>query len=536
MQKLRVSRLAFAAVLALSSVFSLNIAPTVHAAGANCTWTGATSLNFNTASNWSNCNSGVPTTGDNLVFDLSSLSSSPTLNNNIVSLSVANVTFQGTSSNGYYFTLSGNPLTLTGNVSAPQGAVINNNIVLAGSPTLTGPATSGILSVTGDFSGTGNITTSGWVYLDGSSTATGTYTVNTGRARLAAGMGGAGRSLTVNDAAGVIIGACSTSDFTFASPITLNGAGPTQTGSFPPGKIAVGSICMGESGADEVYAAVPKIAGQDVTLSGAMTLGADATFAGVAETTTITGGLSGNFKLDVLAQYQGKLIVNSDSNSSKSPNATYEPGTFSTSLTDSQPGNTVLVGDNAVVSIDGTRSDTTVASGGKLMGSGTVGVLDVQTGGSVAPGHSPGCLNSGDLTLAGSYDFEIGGATACTGYDQINVTGTVDVTGGTLSASIYNNYKAAVGEKYVIVNNDGSDAVTGTFAGLVEGATFAVGDGQFRISYVGGDGNDIELTVLVVPSVPNTGFALLRAHPLATLLATLTSAGALLLIARRVRA
>jgi hypothetical protein len=105
-----------------------------------------------------------------------------------------------------------------------------------------------------------------------------------------------------------------------------------------------------------------------------------------------------------------------------------------------------------------------------------------------------------------------------------------------LSASIYNNYKATVGEKYVIVNNDGSDAVTGTFAGLTEGATFAVGDGQFRISYVGGDGNDIELTVLVVPSVPNTGFALLRAHPLATLLATVTSAGALLLIARRVRA
>jgi L-aminopeptidase/D-esterase-like protein len=82
----------------------------------------------------------------------------------------------------------------------------------------------------GNFSGTGNITTSGWVYFEGSSTATGSYTINTGRARLASGMGGASRSLTVNDGAGVIIGACSTSDFTFASPITLNGAGPAQTG------------------------------------------------------------------------------------------------------------------------------------------------------------------------------------------------------------------------------------------------------------------------------------------------------------------
>jgi hypothetical protein len=348
-------------------------------------------------------------------------------------------------------------------------------------------------------------------------------------------MGGASRSLTVNDGAGVIIGACSTSDFTFASPITLNGAGPAQTGSFPPGKLAVGSICQGESGADEVYAAVPKIAGQDVTLSGAMTLGADADFAGVAETTTLTGGLSGSHKLNVLAQYSGKLVISSDSNTSQSPNATYEPGTFTTNVSDSQPTKTVFVGVNAIVTIDGARSDTTVGDGGTLNGTGTVGVLAVQAGGKVAPGHSPGCLNSGNLTLAGAYNFEVGGTTACTGYDQINVTGTVDVTGGTLSASIYNNYKASVGEKYVIINNDGADAVVGTFAGLAEGATFTVGDGQFRVSYVGGDGNDVELTVLVVPSVPNTGFALLQANPIMTLVITLMSAGALMMIARRVR-
>ena len=325
--------MAFSAVLALSSVLSLNFAPAAFAAGANCTWTGATNLNFNTASNWLNCNSTVPTTGDNLVFDISSLTSSPTLNNDIAGLSVAAITFQGTSSNGYYFTLSGNPITVSGNISAPNGAVIDNNIVLAGNPTLTGPATSGILSMTGNFSGTGNITTSGWVYLDGSSTATGTYTINAGRTRLATGMGGALRNVTVNDAAGVIIGGCTTSDFTFASPIALNGTGPAQTGLYPAGKLAVGSICMGESGADEVYAAATKNVGQDVVLSGAITLGANTTFAGAAETTTITSGLTGNFKFEMLPYYSGKLIVSSSDNTSQSPNATYEPGTFDTQLT-----------------------------------------------------------------------------------------------------------------------------------------------------------------------------------------------------------
>jgi hypothetical protein len=46
------------------------------------------------------------------------------------------------------------------------------------------------------------------------------------------------------------------------------------------------------------------------------------------------------------------------------------------------------------------------------------------------------------------------------------------------------------------------DALTGTlfpFAGLAEGATFASDGATFRISYLGGDGNDVTLTVLPEP-------------------------------------
>ena len=140
--------------------------------------------------------------------------------------------------------------------------------------------------------------------------------------------------------------------------------------------------------------------------------------------------------------------------------------------------------------------------------------------------------------MAGIYEFELKGATACTEHDQIKVTGTVTLNSTTseLRTVIVPGYTATAGQKYVIVSNDGTDAVTGTFKGLAEGATFTVGNGQFRISYVGGDGNDIELTVLTVPTAPDTGFTLLSANPALTAIVAVLGAGVLLLMARRVRA
>ena len=49
---------------------------------------------------------------------------------------------------------------------------------------------------------------------------------------------------------------------------------------------------------------------------------------------------------------------------------------------------------------------------------------------------------------------------------------------------------------FTIVDNDGSDPINGTFAGLDEGATVSADGYPFRISYVGGDGNDIVLSRL----------------------------------------
>ena len=161
-------------------------------------------------------------------------------------------------------------------------------------------------------------------------------------------------------------------------------------------------------------------------------------------------------------------------------------------------------------------STTTVNIGGTLGGSGgSVGAL-VLNGGTLAPGASPGVLNSGSATLSsGTFAIEINGTTLGSQYDQLSVTGTVNLSGATLSLSgSYLTTPVVTNDLFTILLNDSGDAITGTFAGLSEGAHAYSGFGQdYTISYVGGDGNDIVLT-----AVPEPGSAVMLVGGLATLL------------------
>src|SRR5262249_34082573 len=70
-------------------------------------------------------------------------------------------------------------------------------------------------------------------------------------------------------------------------------------------------------------------------------------------------------------------------------------------------------------------------------------------------------------------------------------------SGTTLSVSI--GYVPTPSDGFILVANDGTDAISGTFAGLPEGATITLAALAFHISYHGGDGNDVALTSLAVP-------------------------------------
>ena len=93
--------------------------------------------------------------------------------------------------------------------------------------------------------------------------------------------------------------------------------------------------------------------------------------------------------------------------------------------------------------------------------------------------------------------------TALSSFDTLNLTGAVDLVGSSLEVD-FTNYTASADQVFTLINNDGTDAVTGTFTGLAEGTQVGLigGLGLF-ITYRGnattpslaniGTGNDVQL-------------------------------------------
>ncbi len=155
-----------------------------------------------------------------------------------------------------------------------------------------------------------------------------------------------------------------------------------------------------------------------------------------------------------------------------------------------------------------TSTSATVLNGGSLGIRGTVNSpLNVNGGGTLAPGTSPGVINSGNVLFAatGVFAVEIGGTTpgsAANNHDQLNVTGTVNLGGATLTLASFGGFTPLPSQTFTIVNNDDVDAITGTFSGLAEGATISnfLGSGlSAQITYAGGTGNDVVITVNEAP-------------------------------------
>src|SRR5690606_16764706 len=78
---------------------------------------------------------------------------------------------------------------------------------------------------------------------------------------------------------------------------------------------------------------------------------------------------------------------------------------------------------------------------------------------------------------------------------SMEVTGTVNLGGSALNVTRNEDFNPTVGQQFTIVNNDGVDPVVGTFAGIAEGGTKNIDGITYKVSYVGGDGNDVVLTV-----------------------------------------
>jgi hypothetical protein len=77
-------------------------------------------------------------------------------------------------------------------------------------------------------------------------------------------------------------------------------------------------------------------------------------------------------------------------------------------------------------------------------------------------------------------------------YSQVTASGPVDLGGSTLNLTL--GFTPDVGAAFTLLSSD-AGPITGTFAGLAEGATFTQDGMLFQITYQGGpNGNSVVVT------------------------------------------
>ena len=125
---------------------------------------------------------------------------------------------------------------------------------------------------------------------------------------------------------------------------------------------------------------------------------------------------------------------------------------------------TITTQASATFTNNGTVTGTgTFNSNGTYNGTGTFSstLFTNPSGGTVAPGTSPGCLTySNGYINSGTLTIELGGTTACTQYDKLNVTGTATLS-GTLNVSLINSYTGSNGHQLTIIS---ATSLSGTFS------------------------------------------------------------------------
>jgi autotransporter-associated beta strand protein len=155
----------------------------------------------------------------------------------------------------------------------------------------------------------------------------------------------------------------------------------------------------------------------------------------------------------------------------------------------------------------GTGSGPVQVERGKLAGKGTIaGTVIVGTGfGSgafLAPGYLHGAGRPGVLTIQslltfngdGVYQMQVNSSSAIA--DEVATVGVVINIGAKFSFADIGNSTLPIGTVFTIINNTSATPIVGTFSNLHDGSTFSSNGNAYQVSYEGGDGNDLTLTVV----------------------------------------
>jgi autotransporter-associated beta strand protein len=277
-------------------------------------------------------------------------------------------------------------------------------------------------------------------------------------------------------------------------------------------RISGNGIVLGEFGlsADVVLAEMPLTLGEpalfqnagvnsNVYLAGPVNLGSNALTVKVTANgrVSFSGPITGTGEIDKFGGVDGRLDFEASAQTSGNPIKVFN-------------GDLVIFGAHLDSPVFLDPAGTAPVDDIDLTATGSIGPLMV--GGATV---SAGALKAGAglLIVNGNATFSGNGSTPATlvvtlagamrnNQDKLIVNGIVTLNDPELLVGFNNGFAPPVGSNFVIIANDGVDPVMGTFHSKPEGASFVSGGTTFGISYVGGDGNDVALTVVNATPTP----------------------------------
>ena len=329
-----------------------------HATVLDCTWTGlGTDAKWSTAANWSGCNNAAPVAGSNIIFDNTSIPTTGNTSTDDLNVSLNNLTFQGSGIQyGYNINNVGNlsqVLTLTGSITqsdavgdwidmpvslgttAAAGVSVSKNIEFGDSSNTA--FTLHIGTYGAQFFGTGSvdnyeaITSGGMGAMTINLTGTGgvkTFYQNVTSPNDLAGIfitsGGLVETSTMNVMpdffpaliGGIYISSGGTLFLDDTSATTATIAESIQAAGTGVGLCHWTGALSGNINCGAIYAELAS--GSNLNITGQVIMSGAAQF-NSNDTITVSGALSGNYKLENIA---GTLIV-TNSTDTQTPNGTY---------------------------------------------------------------------------------------------------------------------------------------------------------------------------------------------------------------------
>ena len=153
----------------------------------------------------------------------------------------------------------------------------------------------------------------------------------------------------------------------------------------------------------------------------------------------------------------------------------------------------------------GTGTGAVTVDAGTIGGKGIIaGAVTVGTGSGAGAFLEPsvGVVKPSSLSIQSALTFKADSTYTYNLNTRKAKADKVIANGVTIESGAQFNFVAAanktlnLGKRFVAISNTAATPISGTFANLSDGSTFTVGPNTFQVSYSGGDGNDLTLTVV----------------------------------------